>query len=68
MVASVEGNALAGAEGPDQRLGVAQVRPGHAEADPDPQVGVGQADQLVGASAAGELAVADVVADEGRPG
>jgi hypothetical protein len=39
-----------------------------AEADPDQQVGMDQADQVVGASAAEDLPVAGVVADEGDLG
>src|SRR4029453_9691793 len=39
-----------------------------AEADPDQQVGMDQADQVVGAAAAEDLPVAGVVADEGDLG
>ena len=39
-----------------------------AEADPDQQVGVQQADPVVGGSGAGDLAVAGVVADKGELG
>ena len=39
-----------------------------AVADPDQQVGVQQADQVVGGSGAGDLAVPGVVADEGELG
>jgi hypothetical protein len=39
-----------------------------AEADPDQQIGMDQADQVVGAAAAEDLPVAGVVADEGDLG